>query len=307
MRWQPLGLIAAPGLFADGWRNSHCMLPTPVAEADGRLRIYCTFCDAGGLGRLGYVDVDADNPLKVVAVSPEPLLELGRPGTFDENGVAACAVVAVDDRVRYLYYVGFELGTRIRYRLLTGLAVSDDGGASFRRLRETPILERSPAELFFRCGPCVRFEKGRFRMWYIAGGEWTDIDGKAMPIYDMRYLESADGIEWPQAGQPSLALTDADEHGFGRPWVVHDADGYRLFYSIRRRSLGAYELGFAISADGLHWRRRDGELGLPRSGQGWDGKARSYAAVIAGAGGELCFYNGDDFGRAGFAVARRLE
>jgi hypothetical protein len=209
----------------------------------------------------------------------------------------------MEPRVLYMYYVGFELGTKIRYRLFTGLAVSTDAGDTFERVSRAPILDRSSDELFFRCGPHVIREDGRFRMWYVAGSDWTRIGDKDMPVYDLRYAESIDGIHWPDVGRRYMAVTDPDEHGFGRPWVIRDERGYRMYYSVRRRSLAAYRLGYAESADGLSWERQDGRLGLDVSACGWDSKAIMYAAVLSVGGRTYAFYNGNDFGKAGFGVA----
>jgi hypothetical protein len=305
MRWQKLGLVWAP----DGskpWARSHAMIPTPFLLPDGRLRIFVTCCDDEGIGRCGYVDVDSKNPTKVLGASAAPVLDIGRPGTFDENGVLACSVVRAHNALLYMYYVGFELGTRIRYRLLTGLAISRDGGDSFHRYRSTPILERSDAELFFRCGPFVRREADRYRLWYVAGSSWTEVAGKTAPVYMLKYLESLDGLSWPGEGKLILDITDPDEHGFGRPWVVTDASSrYEMFYSVRRRSFGAYRLGYADSSDAIHWKRHDDEMGLDVSASGFDDKAIMYSAVVTLSGSTYCFYNGNDFGRDGFAVALR--
>jgi hypothetical protein len=202
-----------------------------------------------------------------------------------------------------MYYVGFELGTKIRYRLLTGLAISRDGGETFQRLRRTPILERSDAELYFRCGPFVLRGGELFKMWYVAGSQWTSIAGKEMPVYELKYLESADGLQWGSTGRTCLALRDSDEHGFGRPYIIQKNGRYKLFYSIRRRSFGAYRLGYAESVDGINWRRLDSELGLDVSVAGWDSEAIMYSAVITYRDNTYMFYNGNNFGETGFGVA----
>lgn len=303
MRWRKLGLIYCP----DGqypWAQSRAMIPTPVRLNEETVRIYATFCDAHGIGRPGFVDLSAQNPLEIQKVSSAPLLDVGRPGTFDENGILACSVVRSPTGRMFMYYVGFELGARIRYRLLTGLAISDDGGTTFRRHAATPVLERSPAELYFRGGPWAIVEKDRFRMWYVAGSNWTEINGKPMPMYDIRHAESENGIDWPAAGDVQIAITGEDEHGFGRPCVIAKPEGgYRMFYSIRRRSLAAYRLGYAESTDGRIWLRMDDRLNLDVTAGSFDSDAIMYAAPIEIGGKLYVFYNGNDFGRDGFAAA----
>jgi hypothetical protein len=303
MRWRKLGVVFKPDASMS-WAMSHAMTPTPVLIEDNVIRVYATFCDNSGVGRPAWVDVDADNPLKVLAVSPTVLMDVGRPGMFDDNGVLSCSVVKVDVKTFYMYYVGFELCTKIRYRLLSGLAISEDGGETFRRYQESPILERSSTEPYFRCGPFVLKENDCYRMWYVAGSEWLTLNEKLVPVYSMKYLESPDGLHWPDEGETCLEITGDDEHGFGRPWVVKHSDtDYELFYSIRRKSLGAYRLGYATSIDGRDWARRDREMGLDVSSAGWDSEAIMYSAVIEAHGKTYCFYNGNNFGETGFGVA----
>ena len=303
MRWKKLGLVYSPdGRLA--WAQSHAMIPTPVRLNDEVIRVFVTFCDAAGIGRPGYVDVSANNPLKVLRVSQKPLLDLGKPGTFDENGMLTCSVTDLGNGKMYMYYVGFELGTKIRYRLLTGLAISEDGGETFGRYAPTPVLERSAAEMYFRGGPYCLHGPQRFRLWYVAGSEWIELDGKSMPVYDIRYAESEDGIHWPDKGEIQIAISEADGNGFGRPCVMPKASGgYRMFYSVRRRSFGAYRLGYAESDDGRVWIRKDDKLNLDVTPGSFDSDAIMYAAPMEIDGKLYVFYNGNDFGRDGFAVA----
>lgn len=303
MHWKKLGLVYGP----DGsmpWANSHAMIPTPVRLNEEVIRVFVTFCDTKGIGRPGYVDVSAKNPLNVFGVSQQPLLDLGKPGTFDENGLLTCGVTDLGNGKMYMYYVGFELGTKIRYRLLTGLAISEDGGNSFSRYAPTPVLERSATEIYFRGGPYCLYGPQRYCLWYVAGNEWIDLDGKSMPVYDIRYAESEDGIHWPDKGEVQIAISEPDEHGFGRPCVIPKlGGGFRMFYSVRRRSFGAYRLGYAESDDGHGWIRMDDKLNLDVTPGSFDSDAIMYAAPIEIEGKLYVFYNGNEFGRAGFAVA----
>lgn len=302
MIWRKLGVVYKPDGTKD-WAVSHASLPTPLELATGDIRLYLSFRDKNDIGRVGYVDVNAHDPVKILTISEQPVLDVGLRGTFDENGVVPTCVVDASKNTKYLYYVGFELGRKIRYRLLTGLAVSHDGGETFQRLRQTPILERSEEELYFRCGPFVLKDGNLFKMWYVAGSSWTVVAGKEMPVYELKYLESVDGISWGPAGKTCLHLCDPDEHGFGRPFVVKENGLYKLFYSIRRRSLAAYRLGYAQSTDGINWQRRDHELGLDVSQEGWDSEAIMYSAVIKVRDRTYMFYNGNNFGETGFGVA----
>lgn len=306
MKWRKLGIV----WNTDGqreWSRSHAMCPTPFLLDEATIRVYVTTLDDKGRGRGTFVDVEASDPTRVKHVSSAPVLDIGAPGAFDDNGVVPVSVVRTPEGAVYMYYAGLEICTGVRYRIFTGLAISTDGGTTFHRHQRTPVLDRTDAELLFRCGPYVSMDHDKFRMWYVAGSSWLELDGKPMPIYDIRYAESADGIHWPDQGTTVLPITDPDEHGFGRPWVIHrSAHEHELCYSVRRKSFGAYRMGFARSSDGHRWQRADQEFGIDVSDSPFENEAVMYAAMLNIAGKEYCFYNGNGFGRDGFAVAERL-
>jgi hypothetical protein len=207
----------------------------------------------------------------------------------------------------YLYYVGFELCVGIRYRLFTGLAISTDGGETFARHGAVPVLDRTDAERCFRCGPHVRYEGGRFRMWYVGGSDWTDVGGKQLPVYDIRYAESADGIAWPEEGERIVAADELREHGLGRPWIDRRDGNEVLLLSVRDRVAANYRLGAAARDRTGAYRRCDDVVGLQVSAAGFDDEAIMYLAVADTQAGTLGFYNGNGFGAAGIGVARLLD
>jgi predicted GH43/DUF377 family glycosyl hydrolase len=305
VRWRKHGVVWKPEGHL-GWARTHATCPTPISLASGVLRVYLQCRDDSNVGRIGYVDLDRDDPRRVVDEAIAPVLDVGKPGAFDDNGVFPTSVLSMPDGRLFLYYVGFELCHHIRYRLLTGLAISDDGGASFRRHSDTPILERSTAELHIRGGPFVLRDSGRFRMWYVAGGSWEIIEGKSMPVYDIRHFESSDGISWPDRGQVVLPVDLQVEHGFGRPYVLHDGAGYRMHYSVRNRNPARYRMGYATSHDGLTWTRRDAEIGIDVSSDEWENESVEYGAEFVAGGKTWLLYNGNDFGRSGICIAERL-
>jgi hypothetical protein len=300
MRWQRLGRVYAP----DGrlwWAKKHAFPPTPHRFDERTLRLYVAFCDENTVGRVGYVDVDAAEPTRVLAVSQEPVLDIGVPGMFDENGVVPTCVVPVGDRL-FLYYVGFQLGQKVRYYQFQGLAVSSDGGQTFTRHARVPMLERSDAESLNRTSSFVLREDDRFRLWYVGGSEWTTVAGKPLPVYCIKYLESPDGIHWSAAGRPCIDFKDDDEHALGRPFVLKEPGLYRMFYSIRSRSKG-YRLGYAESPDGVTWHRIDERVGFDVSTDGWDSQMVGYPAVVRLGGKVYLFYNGNNCGQTGFGCA----
>jgi hypothetical protein len=298
--WKKRGLV----YVADGkedWAVSHAYVPTSMLLDEERIRVYVSFLDKDKIGRGSFVDVSASNPLEVLRVSEKPILDIGEPGTFDDNGVTPISVVRQGENL-YLYYIGWQLGVKVRYFLFTGLAISNDGGEIFTKYANVPILDRSEKEQMYRCGTFVLFDDEKWKMWYIAGDKWIDVHGKQVPTYNLRYLESLDGINWGKQGKVCMDFANTDEYGFGRPFVIKENGSYKMWYSIRTISQG-YRIGYAESKDGLNWNRKDQEVGIDVSLGGWDSEMICMACIQKTKYGTYLFYNGNNYGETGFGVA----
>src|SRR5262245_16992172 len=127
---------------------SHASLPVPDRIQDDVLRIYFGTRDAEGRSQPGAIDVDPDNPQRILRVHDRAVLQLGEPGTFDDRGIMPSCLVT-DRGTRYLYYIGWNPQVTVPYRLAIGLAVSADGGASFDKASLGPVADRDYREPFF--------------------------------------------------------------------------------------------------------------------------------------------------------------
>lgn len=303
MKWNKVGLIYKPEK-KNNWNSSHAYIPTPIKLNDEIIRIYVNFLDTSGISRPGFIDVLVEDPKKVINISQQPLLDIGQPGTFDDNGVACTSIVKNKDESMYMYYVGFELGIKTRYKLFSGLAISNDKGNSFKKFSTTPILDRTNNANHFRGGPFCLLENGIYKLWYCEGNEWITINEKQMPSYEIVYMESDDGINWPEVGKKIFDNKKKDEYGYGRPYILKKNDGtYRMFYSIRIKSKNKYTLGYAESTDGIKWLRLDKELNLDKSRMFFEKNEIMYGAAIEIKNKFYLFYNGDNFGEEGIGLA----
>ena len=303
MKWEKKGLIFKPD-GSSPWARHTALQPTPLVLNDGVIRVFTGMRDDDGVGRVGYVDVKASNPGEVLGVSALPCLDIGQPGAFDENGVIPCAVVKRDEEI-FLYYAGYMLGHRVRFIAFSGLAVSKDGGVTFTRYSRAPVTDRTDDELLFRAIHSILYDAGKWKVWYGAGNEFRTGNQKTLPCYNIRYMESADGIRFPAKGVVALDIRE-DEHRVGRPYVIKVNDTYRMFFGAGSEA-EPYRLAYAESGDGINWQRKDDELGLTLSATGWDSQMMAYPAVVTWRDRTYMFYNGNEYGRTGFGYAELKE
>lgn len=301
MPWVKRGCIIEPKGQAP-WVGTHAALPV-VLEDEGCQRIYFSSRDAANRSHIGYATADLAAAAPRIAFSEAAVLSPGPLGAFDDAGVTTSCVVVHEGR-HFLYYTGWALGVSVPFYLQAGLAVSDDGGRSFQRWSPAPLLERSAVDPYLTASPWVIVDQGRWRMWYVSGTGWEQGSGGPRHRYHVRYAESANGVDWTRHGQVCLDYATPDEHAFGRPCVIRDADRYRMWYSVRG---SRYRMGYAESADGLTWTRLDATNVVEPSDHGWDSEMVTYPVVFGPRGHRSVLYNGNGFGRTGIGLATFVE
>ena len=206
---------------------------------------------------------------------------------------------------KYLYYIGWNRGVTVPYRNSVGLAISDDSGLTFERVFEGPVVDRTREEPYFCASPFVMVDGGVWKLWYASSTGWAVVNGHPEPLYKIKYAESEDGVEWVRENITCI------EYGFegeanARPCVVKEDGRYRMWYCFRGsdgyrtdKNQG-YRLGYAESEDGIRWTRKDEEVGIGRSEDGWDSVMMEYPYVYEHAGRKHMLYNGNGFGGSGF-------
>lgn len=310
MRWEKRGLI----FRADNrypWMAHHASVPI-ADNVDGRtLRIYFGPRDAEGRTVTTFIEVEADDPSKVLYIHDRPVLSPGKLGAFDDSGAMPSCIVNHDEK-KYLFYIGWNQGVTVPYRNAIGLAVSTDGGRSFERMFEGPIIDRTRIEPYFCLTPFAMIDEGRWKLWYASATGFLQVKGKAEPVYQVKYAESSDGCEWKRTNIVCLPYKSPGEAN-ARPCVLKENGLYRMWYCYRGSvdyridKAMAYRIGYAESKDGIHWERMDEQVGIERSEDGWDSLMMEYPFVYEHRGVKYMLYNGNGFGETGFGYAVMTE
>jgi hypothetical protein len=306
MKWTKMGLIFRPQDNYE-WMVTHASLPTPDRVSDKVLRIYFSTRSKDVKSSTTFLEVDADDPSRVLYVHDRPVLSRGKLGTFDDGGVSPFCMVNRDGK-KYLYYGGWNASVTVSYRNAVGLAVSEDDGLTFRRVCEGPVVDRNQHEPYFTGAADVMVCDGVWRMWYGSATGWILVNGRTEPRYQIKYGESRDGINWTRNDVTCIEYA-RDGEANARPCVLRDGGLYRMWYSFRGSvnyrtdREQSYRLGYAESRDGIRWERKDDEVGIDRSDEGWDSTMIEYAYLHQHKGRTYLFYNGNGFGESGFGYA----
>jgi predicted GH43/DUF377 family glycosyl hydrolase len=203
-----------------------------------------------------------------------------------------------------LYYTGWTLGQTVPFSFFVGLAESHDGGETFQRFSEAPVLGRNHHDPFLTGAPWVLNDGGRLRMWYVSGTEWQEAGPEQKgPVhyYTIKHATSLDGVNWETCANLCLPYEEG-EYAVARPVVRAHAGGYEMLYSARKHG-GTYRIYSAVSTDGLSWKRRPGSA-IDVQPSDWESEMVCYGSWLDSPQGKFILYNGNAYGRDGFGVVR---
>jgi hypothetical protein len=314
MRWAKRGLIFDPRNFnLLGATSEYAQSPQALVCAD-RVRIYFSTRERERSGKfLSHIAfVDFDRQIKnILGVSSQPVISLGKLGCFDEHGIFPMHVFRSGDRI-LAYTSGWSRRFSVSVETSIGLAISHDGGNTFERIGNGPILTSSLQEPFLVGDPFVMTRYGVWHLWYIYGTRWvqSDVAGSERDrVYKIGHATSADGINWNKAGVQLIAdRLNADECQ-ALPTVIEHGDQHHMYFcyreaiDFRKNRLRGYRLGHAYSDDLRSWIRDDEHVGVQLSDTGWDADMMCYPHVFRCDGTIYMLYNGNEFGREGFGLA----
>ena len=299
--WKKIGLIIKPK-FTSKWMVSHTAVPFALPFGKSKFKIFFCVRDKFNRSQITNILFDLDKNKTVRNIKKKPILQNGELGTFDENGVTPSWILTVKGK-KYLYYVGWGSSKSTRMQLFTGLSIAKKNSEIFKKVSKAPILERNIVDPFLTATSCVLKEKNIFKMWYVSGEKWLIINNETYPKYNIKYAESKDGISWERKGLVCINYKKKQEHALARPSVIKIRNEYHMWYSYKE--LGKdYNIGYAISKNGISWKRIDKCIGLNRGKQGsWDSQMLAYPHVFFYKKDLFMLFNGNEYGKAGIGSA----
>lgn len=296
MKWKKLGHIFKPNEEHE-WMRSHAAVPIPYYLGNDIFRIYFSSRNQNNSANIAYIEININNPTKILRLSDQPIFPLGEIGCFDDSGIILSCITKYND-LDYWYYIGWNLGITVPFRNATGLAIFSD--QKLVKRYAGPVFDRSKDEPHFATNPFVIPGNKNWKMWYLSCDRWEQAEPIAKHFYNIKYAESVNGIDWEPRGIIAIDYKDDTEHAISRPCVIIENGKYYMWYSYRGDK---YRIGYAESEDGKHWNRKDHLAGITVSENGWDSESIEYPFVFDHKGQRYMLYNGNDFGRTGFGLA----
>ena len=311
-KWKKLGKVFAPqAIEGRSWMKEFAQGPSTLVF-DDFVRVYFSCrppADEDGqyVSHAAYVDLDRADLFKVRHVTEKPILNLGGLGEFDEFGIYPVSVIRNGNEVR-AYYGGWTRCESVPFNVAIGVAISGDGGETFTKLGNGPVLSYTPDEPFVLSGPKIRRFNDTWYLWYVAGRNWKLVEGRPEPVYKIRMALSLDGIHWSKICKDLIDWRIEEDEAQASPDVFFANGKYHMFFCYRfsfqyRSHAYGYRIGYASSTDLIVWLRDDAKVGIDVSKEGWDAEMISYPHVFELDGKTYMAYLGNEVGRNGFGLA----
>ncbi len=310
--WKKKGRVFIPQEVKDrDWLKDFAQAPA-VLIFDKFIRVYFAcrpLPDANGqyVSYSAFVDLNRSNLFEIVNLAKQPILKLGERGTFDEFGTYPTSIIRKDDAI-WGYYAGWTRCESVPFNVSIGLAISKNDGETFEKIGDGPILSYSVNEPFILSGPKIRKFNNTYYLFYIAGSNWIENNGKPEPVYKIRMATSPDGLNWTKADKNLIEDSIDENEAQASPDVIFRNGKYHMFFCYRhglgfRGKEKGYRIGYAVSTDLINWKREDSKVGIDVSEEGWDAEMISYPHVFELDNKIYMFYLGNQVGKNGFGLA----
>ncbi len=300
--WEKLGLIFKPNSDL-WWSYTHAQVPTVDILTKDIIRVYYAGRTKKQRSHIGYVEFEIkDKSIKKIFETNEPVLKPGNIGYFDEHGVYPASIIDINNK-KFLYYIGWNQGVKepLFYASI-GLAISDDGGITFKKYSKAPILQRSEYDPCLVTAPnVISLKNDKFYMSYVSGTEWIEEDNKLKSKYHIKSAWSQDGINWVRKGEIAIDFKDEKETNIARSNVVKYENKYLMWF-CNVYDNKPYRISYAESFNCKLWERKNTN-GLDVTRDSFDNEMVCYPNVFFLNEKLYMIYNGNSYGKEGFGIA----
>jgi hypothetical protein len=288
---------------------THMQVPTPILLNSGLIRVYFAFRDRSGRSHTSFLEVDPEDNFEVTYNHQKSVIELGKLGTFDADGVMVNQVINLEGFGLLLLYTGWSRGTDVPYKTMAGVAASQDGGVTFERVSKGPLLGIDSRDPYFTNTPyLLKLDSGDFNLFYGSGIDWIRVGNKLEPQYQIKIATSRNLNSWVKNDE-FIVEPKLDFESNVRPWVDFKDGIYYLYYCYRgtqdfRNGFDSYRIGVSTSKNLRDWDCPT-DISFINSKNSKNLLMNAYPAIVNLMDSrKIMFFNGNSFGREGFYLAK---
>lgn len=292
-------IFKANGQFP--FMQTHTAMPIPLHLHDDVFRIYFSTRGIRNNPQVGYIEIDIKEPKNILKISDKPVLENGPEGHFDYNGLYSGCIVKRDDE-HWMYYSGRTNLENGMYNVEVGLAISNDGGLTFKKYSESPIFGRNINDPWLVSTPHVIPYNDGWRMYYLSGRFVNRVSEKLyFSPYDIRSALSKDGINWQSENYVHIPLTDKRTQ-ISAPNILKITNNLFLMIYSYIENYGSYKLGCSYSNYLNNWKDLPDFFDF-KVYEDWD-ISKSYPSVIIHKNELIIIFSGHNYGKEGLGILK---
>ena len=285
------------------------MVPTPLLTSNNKGILYFSVLDKNNKGQIYSCMFSIINRRIFIDSAIKLVLQKGKQGDFDQDGVLPCSIIYSNQRF-WLYYIGFKLSSdpSSPYEIKTGVACSNTPDGNFKRVNNQPIVINFAENLLFCTAPhCSVVSENHFELLLTAGYEWEYRNSKAYPKYRLAKASSSDEtfsnatFEYQQFYDAS-GVAYPDTTGIGRPWILENINGLTTKICFSKREFDNYDLYTAKFSGNSSWVEEGVfEINNRRLAtiEKINEKMKCFASFITIDKNDFIFYNGNGYGKTG--------
>lgn len=295
-KWKKIGKIYSPSGGLE-WSHSHAANPVAERMEGDFYRIYFSTRDKKNRSSIGSIIIDINDPLKIIEESKDPVLKPGELAMFDDSGVSIGCILKTG-KLRYLYYMGWNLSVTVPWKNAIGLAISKNLDKPFIRYSRFPIIGLDETDPYTISYPWVMKENGIYKMWYGSNLKWGPV--KRDMLHVIKYAESDDGINWNRNNKIVINSESPEEYAICKPCVIKQNNEYYMWFCSRGHS---YRIHWAKLKNGVNWTRLGQDTRIDVSKGGWDSEMIEYPFLFEHKNNLYLLYAGNGYGATGFGIA----
>lgn len=301
MKWEKIGQI-----FTIKNNNeylvSHASNPLPIPLKGNIFRVFYSGRNKNNKSSVGFVDIDIIDK-KIINYPSTPLIKYGKPNSFYSHGISIGNLYEGLSKNKYILFMAWQIQNNEHWRGDIGRLelIGNDKLILDPKKAFMSSDKVDPVSLSY---PFVIFHDSIYKMWYGSTVNWSSKNGEM--IHVIKYATSLDGENWDKKGL-AIPYDIGTAQAFSRPSVIIDEKGYHMWYSYRDGTEKKYRIGYSHSSNGINWTNKLDKVGIDVSNSGWDSEMLCYPFVFDHNGSRYMLYNGNNYGKDGFGLAKLID